>query len=386
MLVNRDRFLLLAAALAACHKPTADHEGERPPAQEAAVIPAAAPPHPSASTASPRTTDSASRAADATTFDASEACARLIAKNREILSHPARDCAAEGMPEDRKAMNFKSVRDRLMAIGRDGLFTLCHPGHGTWMVSVLKAGFSEPAGEGGPWCAAAASYELIYVSPDGERTTSKPRRWDEGDGAHSSNFAAQFDVDGDGRDELVLDDVYLESGSPPLYSVEVLRAKDSVISDYPVGFHIDQTTDADGDGRPDFVTNSYFSVPGRCAYSFGYAADILGVPLLVHSLPGGNFSMSDEVARRWAKRECPAAPTAPQSAADASCARLWGHSADDIARNMPDASEVCELPDDVRAFVRRTPPFKSLDLAPAPPLPGAKWKRQNGQYSEKGRW
>ncbi len=385
MVVDRERFLLLAVALSACHKPS-DRSVEQPAALEAAVALAAAPPGPAVSAlpgGSASATTAAPPSSAPTVPDASPECRPILDRNRDVLAHLSGDCDDNGaMPANQRADNLKWVRTALGELGRNDRFNFCHSGHGTWMVIVLTAGLSAPSGESGG-CGPSVSYELVFVSSSGERTTSKPRTWENSDETTRSEVAAQFDFDGDGRDELVLDDLSHDNGSPPFYSMEVLRATGSVVEDYPVGFHVDQTTDADGDGRPDFVTNTYFSAGGKCAHGIGNASDILGVPLLVHSLPGGKFTMSDDVARRWAKRECPAAPTAFQSAVDVSCSRLWGRSADDIARNTPDANQDCDLPDDLREFVRRAPPFKPLNVAPVEPLPGAKWERLDGQYSEK---
>jgi hypothetical protein len=388
MFVKRERFLLLAAALAACHKPASDRS-EAPAASAAAVAPSDVPPGPSVAAlpgASASATTAAPSSSAPTVPDASLECAAVVKRNNELLVNLSGDCKSESQPPDQKAQNMKWVRSSLVELGRNARFNFCHGGHGTWMVRVLTVGLSAPSGESGG-CGPSVSYELVFVSSSGERTTSKPRTWEDSDETTRSEVAAQFDFDGDGRDELLLDDMFHDNGSPPFFSMEVLRAKGSVVEDYPVGFHVDQTTDADGDGRPDFVTNTYFSAAGKCAHGTGNAADMLGVPLLVHSLPGGTFTMSDDVARRWAKRECPTAPRALQSTVEVSCSRLWGRAADEIARDAPDATQDCEFPYDVRAFVRRPPPFQPLSADAAPPLPGAKWERLDGQYSEKkGGW
>jgi len=71
---------------------------------------------------------------------------------------------------------------------------------------------------------------------------------------------AQFDFDGDGRDALVVVDESWEQKMPAVSEMHVLRAVRGAIEPYPVGFHVDQISDADGDGRPDFVADAYFGV------------------------------------------------------------------------------------------------------------------------------
>jgi hypothetical protein len=87
--------------------------------------------------------------------------------------------------------------------------------------------------------------------------------------------------------------------------------------------------------------------------------------------PAGSSPCSDDVARRWAKRECPTAPLASQAPTDASCARLWGRSVDAIAHGTPEAGP-CELTAEaVRERVGPALPFKPLNIDPVEPLPGA---------------
>jgi hypothetical protein len=388
MVIHRERFLLLAASLAACHKPTSGGNGERPLAPEAAVAAApfdaaapnlGVPPGPPDSSVSLR---EAGASADASVpswsalavLDASTECRQAFERNQATLARASGDCA----DADEAGPSVKQVRDGLLALGREGPLSLCHPGRGTWLVAVSSAELSAPSAESGKPCGASVTYTLVYVSPQGERSTSKARTLDAfRDTTKESTFAAQFDFDEDGRDELVLDDSSWNNGDSRDYSVEVLRATSGAVESYAVGLGFDATTDADGDGRPDFVTTTFFSAPGTCGGP-GRPPDILGVPLLIHSLPGGKFTMSDDIARRWAKRECPTAPTAARAGTDPSCARLWGRSVDEIARTVPEAGP-CELnATGVTELVRDPPPFKPLNVDPVAPLPGAKWSRFGG--------
>jgi hypothetical protein len=158
---------------------------------------------------------------------------------------------------------------------------------------------------------------------------------------------AQFDFDGDGRDELVV-------------------------------------TDADGDGRPDFVNDAYFGTAEPCTKSGGHG--IYGAPLLVHSLPDGTFTMSDDLSRRWARRECPKAPDAGGEI-EPSCQRLWGRSVEEILRVAPTQKGPCGWTSDMlKEFLHRAPPFPPLRAGGPEPLPGARWQRTDALWGEYGQY
>ena len=83
-------------------------------------------------------------------------------------------------------------------------------------------------------------------------------------------------------------------------------------------------SDVDSDGRPDLLTHAGVlvlpTVPAACGIPSpeGYSPTFL-----LHSLPSGAFSLSDDVAKKFARTWCSAAPTTIQGARDAGCARLW---------------------------------------------------------------
>jgi len=301
MHVDREGFLFLAAAIAACHD-----------ARTPNVTLNASPPH-----------------ADA----APDPCAGVSRDNAHVLARPMNACMTEDGDDDRTA-ETTALRKKLVGT-KNPLFDYCKTGHGTWLVVLLSSQLTAPTGESGR-CGASVDYQLVFVSADG-RVTSKPRHWEGfADEDKSSVVAAQIDYDGDGRDELVLEDHEWSNGGGGESNAEVLRATPSAIEPYPVGFEFDGVVDADHDGRP------------------------------VHSLPNGTFSMSDEAARKWAKQKCPT-PSPPQSDDGeepyraASCRRIWGESVASITKGLS-TTEECDSTDlaTMQTFLKPAVPFKPL--------------------------
>jgi hypothetical protein len=132
------------------------------------------------------------------------------------------------------------------------------------------------------------------------------------------------------------------------------------VEPYPVGFAFDHVIDADHDGRPDLVDADYFHATGPC----GLAGETLRGPrLLVHALPGGAFTMSDAVARRWAAAQCERPGSPPYGTSEeAGCARLWGKSPGEIFAAVPVGGQCgMQSRELVRELVARDPPFPTLD-------------------------
>lgn len=85
--------------------------------------------------------------------------------------------------------------------------------------------------------------------------------------------------------------------------------------------------DADGDGRPDFETYAFYETTGADGDVTTYF--VHGPTFLAHSLPNGDFSLTDAVATKALAESCAAAtPFAKATPADlmttAVCARLAG--------------------------------------------------------------
>lgn len=105
----------------------------------------------------------------------------------------------------------------------------------------------------------------------------------------------------------------------------------------------DELIDVDGDGRPDAKTFAgYVDTLTACGSGFEYT--VTGPSFIAHSLSNGTFSMTDEVAKAAAKKECPALPKpiVPKgeegdfetAAKNAICARVWGADTHDILSQL----------------------------------------------------
>jgi hypothetical protein len=287
MEVHRERFLLFFAAIAACH------DAEHGPAKSAgAVTIAPLPPPPTPPAPTP--------------------CAAVIANNQRILATPTNECVKSDDGDDRdRDEEAGRVRAGLVAKRKAPLFNYCHEGHGTWMVEIASAKVTAPTGESNS-CAAEVTYQVVFAKAGEAKLATKPRSWESSpDDDVSSKVFSQIDLDGDGRDELVIVNKAFYNGGGGDASVDVLQSTGgAALRPYPVGFPFDDVTDADGDGRPDLVNTAYFHVANPCMGL--YETYRSGVPLLVHSLPDGKFTMSDDVSRKWARSKCPSLPAAAE--------------------------------------------------------------------------
>jgi hypothetical protein len=145
-----------------------------------------------------------------------------------------------------------------------------------------------------------------------------------------------FDFDGDGEDEFIAighDQTKDGPRDPMAYVVQWKNGGAQMYGpakDLPI-FRLE---DVDRDGRPDFVSYGPYRsrVPARCN---GQPAQVVGPPLLIHSLPDGTFSMTDDKAVAFAKQQCdkPGFSVArddqkrvddDQTFVNVACARLWG--------------------------------------------------------------
>jgi hypothetical protein len=307
--LNRESFLLLAVAIGgACNHRQAP----------AVTLPVA-----------PSTTPAAQAVA----------CDAMAKHNKRILATPTDACNTGQFVEDAKKV-------LLNAAAKDPLFTYCKEGRGTWFVELTSATVGPPAEESGA-CFAHARYRLVFAPRAGARVSSSVRAWGQGDPDDhvQSTVRYQLDFDGDGNDEIVLEN----GGYEP--SVDVLQATRTGVGPYPIGFGVDGLTDADSAGRPSFISQAFFRTEEPCVGL--RPVPRYGVPLLVHALPDGTFSMSDAVARTWALKQCPT----PRG--DPSCARLWGVSVAEIAKAASSA-DVCGTTERevVTKLVTREPPLR----------------------------
>jgi hypothetical protein len=194
---------------------------------------------------------------------------------------------------------------------------------------------------------------------------------------------SDYDFDGDGEDEFIAighDQTKDGPRDPMAYIVEL---KNGTAQPYPPAkdLPIFRVEDVDRDGRPDFVSYGPYRarVPARCN---GAPSQVVGPPMLVHSLPNGTFSMTDEKAMSFVKQHCekPGFTVArdddkhvddDQTFINIACARLWGMSEAQAVSSVAQscnairgeaackdsALTACVYPAEMTAWARAKPPL-----------------------------
>jgi hypothetical protein len=147
-----------------------------------------------------------------------------------------------------------------------------------------------------------------------------------------------FDFDGDGEEEFVVIGHDQTKDGPRDPMAYILELKNGSVQLYPPAkdLPIFRVEDVDRDGRPDFISYGPYRarIGARCN---GAPAQVVGPAMLVHSLPNGTFSLTDEKAISFAKEHCdkPGFTVArddekrvddEQTFVNVACARMWGMS------------------------------------------------------------
>jgi hypothetical protein len=343
MVLDRERFLFLAAVLGGCHEPPPKVTGSVTLTPVASSTEAPPPP---------------------------DFCKTVIAQNDALLAKPGGSC-------DEYAAQEKDVRAKIPEDTKGGFFHTCHVGKGTWAVRVTTVALGAPAGEAGG-CGWSAKYEWIFQPTGGPAVA----RSGEGEWMHfpdtqtTSESSTFFDYNGDGTDEAIVSEATWGNGGGGDETWQVMRADGPVIARFNPGFAFDGVVDADGDGRPDLLEGAYFHV--MCDQ--GLAPQMTkGVAVLHHSLANGTFSMTDDVARRWSVTSCPSAMPSHteegECALHASCQRVWGRSPDEIKKwavSQPACNVFCMDPSMTRELVNQPLPFKGLNVDTPAPFPPKK--------------
>jgi hypothetical protein len=358
------RFVVLVS-LMACGGDTA-HPPENPT------------PHPSASTSAPAPTASASASASV------------------AVTAPPPDVACEALDAERKAeiaklkllVESKDPLSHVQAMNEDlvGSFGKCikTKAGGAWGIGLrdLK---EEQHG-------VTAALVAIHVDAKGQRQSvvlpgtarTKDRAFQSHDLDHVA-FDAQsvFDFDGDGEDEFMLIGHDQTKDGPLDPMAYIVQFKDGAARQYPPANNLPmfRAEDVDRDGRPDFVSYGPYRarVPARCN---GEPAQVVGPAMLVHSLPDGTFSMTDDKAIAFAKQHCEKPGFAiarddekrvddDQTFMNIACARLWGMSeAQAVAAVASSCNAIrgeagcreaslkaCVYPAEMTAWARAKPPL-----------------------------
>jgi hypothetical protein len=222
MVIDRERFLLLFGAFAACH------EARETGTVTLSGIPEPPPPH-------------------APTF-----CESLARKNEAVLANPV---LSEENRKERKAQCGPDTDTSVLASllnprQRPAFMSYCHEGKGgTWAVVLVSASLDDPGGEGPP-CGWAATYKLVHRDAMNRVATSTERQY-----LLWLNEHAEFkidkldDVDHDGQDEIFISETTWQNGDMRCNdpsrtdecsavdepTVEILTAKGDKVEPYAAG-------------------------------------------------------------------------------------------------------------------------------------------------------
>lgn len=392
MRIDRDTFLFLAGALAACHadalpapRPAAGTTSgatTAPAASASSVVATSVTPASSASAVSsvpsapsaPATSNGALAylAPPRAPADGSKICKELLAGNLQTIERATGSCP-KSVSGVAVRGGVKEARASAVSAQQDGNFP-CRSGvGGTWGVSIHDLSFMAPSTEGGLICAWKSRGELVYEAPTGARVTKSLGEFVGSYSVASVQFEAIYDFDGDGRSELVAWPFPGNHGSCGAEGkLLVLQATAKGIGNYPVGYPANRMADADADGRPDLLDDHYFTAPDPGGGLCGDAV-VQGPPVLIHALAGGTFTRDDVVTRGYARARCPSKPAVLHD--DVPCARIWGATEAEVLDSATRA--FAKLPKEdrdsrmgvVTAFAKIAPPFRPLSIDPPPPLP-----------------
>jgi hypothetical protein len=306
------------AVLVMCGGGSAPAENPKPPTaqpQPTATPPATASASASTSTEPPK--DTACTALDAERT-AETTKLRTITESKDPLSH------VQAMNDDIIGAFGKCTKTKLGSAWGIGLRDLKEELHG--VTGQLVAIHVDAKGQ-----------KASAVLPGTARTKDRAFQSHELDHV-AFDTQSSFDFDGDGEDELIVighDQTKDGPRDPMAYIVEF---KNGTVQPYPPAkdLPIFRVEDVDRDGRPDFVSYGPYRarIPARCN---GAPAQVVGPAMLVHSLPNGTFSMTDDRAIAFAKQHCekPGFTVArdderhvddDQTFVNIACARLWGMS------------------------------------------------------------
>ncbi len=262
----------------------------------------------------------------------------------------------------------------------------CQPsGLGAWTV---VANTLEPAECSAKTCL-KAQFEVAYVLPDGKviRTAlGAPFIFELGQLQFTP--LRHYDWDDDGTDELQLGHELEGAGAIPDYP-SIWTHDTSKVSPYAKfdsrGFV--STEQLDNDARLDIASYGPFvaTLPKACGSS-SCPARLVGPRFFAHSLEGGDFSLTDQVALDALRRACPPPPSevlaktsvvnAQRTAMNVACARAYGVPPESLdqqlsaaATQICGAQPSCPLLETLRTWARAEPPSRVEPPAAKPSTP-----------------
>jgi hypothetical protein len=186
LVVDRERYLLLLGALAACHEARASGT------VTLSTVPRSPPPEP--------------------TF-----CESLAKKNDTLFANPEN---SEASRRERAAQcgaeENKRVRTLLVdSTKRPAFLTYCHESKGgTWAVVLVSVSLDDPGGEGPP-CGWAATYKLVHVRDAMKAAgiaTSSARQYRQWLNEQDAIKVVGVDDHDDGQAEIVLSETLWQNG------------------------------------------------------------------------------------------------------------------------------------------------------------------------------
>lgn len=265
-----------------------------------------------------------------------------------------------------------------VAIGSFNAHNGCHiAGTSAWLLLVDRPQLRRA---GGVVDLRDGTLTITYFAPNGTSLRVDPALL----GEHTrvlergaSHAVQPADFDADGVDELVL--FAPPSGRP---RTTVLTVRDGAVRAYggtvPLDFDVLSSTTMSP--QLDMVQHIKHTLPEACDTSLGRTRTVMSF-LAVHS--GATFRADGDEARAWARAQCPERPAVivpqhgvtPQNASQVwnevlrrtACARVWGMSADAIARVIPTrwpAALSCTNAAELVSWVRSMQP--PLTLQPMP--------------------
>jgi hypothetical protein len=145
-----------------------------------------------------------------------------------------------------------------------------------------------------------ARWTLVHLSADAKRATGKEARGEivdaDGEGQSRVGIAGTFDFDGDGVDEVLVEESsYWSIDGFHVETPRAYRATGGAVVPWDTlpGRRVIGWFDADEDGRPDLLLDTD-----------------AGTVALAHSLPGGSFATDDVVALSFLRAICSRPPSA----------------------------------------------------------------------------